>query len=753
MRNTSFILLLLLSPFHFFGQCSNPEKGIVYADTIVPRVDIFINPDTLNWLYENVESNQEFHATFVFSNGLDADTVNNIGFRLRGNTSRVSAKKSFKVSFNTFEQGRKWHGLQKLNLNGEHNDPSIIRSKLCWDLLIDFNLPAARSNHVELYINNNFYGLYLNIEHIDEVFIKSRFDNDNGNFYKCLWPADLDYLGSNPDNYKLDMGDRRVYELKTNTQEDDYSDIAHFIDVLNNTSNADFACELEKVFNVQDYLKIIAVDIFTGNWDGYIYNKNNFYLYHNTVTGKFEYINYDLDNTFGIDWFDRDWGTRNIYDWEKHGNEQRLLYTRIMANQELRDQFSFYFYQLLNDVINHDDYINRINYFKNRNASYVTNDPYYPLDYGFTLDDYYASFVEPLGMHVKYGIIEYFEIRRSSASSQLENNEIAPIIKNIKNSFAQPGEDIWVTASVSSNNLINEVEISYSRNGATFEQSPMFDDGNHNDDLVGDNIFGGSIPNIELNTTILYQIQAIDDQSNSSLKPCEPVEFILTTSTQAKLYINEFMAGNTTTIADEFGEFDDWLEVYNGDSESIGLGDKFLSDNFSIPNKWQLPDVMLQPGDFLLIWADDDINQGANHTNFKLSAAGEEIGLFDSENTGFIVLDSVSYGAQTTDISRGRSEDASAVWKFFNFPTPGYSNLFGAINDPEANLNKPIFFPNPVTNGQINFRNQQSGKLYSYTGELKLKFKEVINLSVAQLPSGIYLMITDKNQCYKIVIP
>lgn len=51
----------------------------------------------------------------------------------------------------------------------------------------------------------------------------------------------------------------------------------------------------------------MTVQIFCDDWDGYIYNKNNFYLYHNTLTGKIEYLPYDVDNTFGIDWFGIDW--------------------------------------------------------------------------------------------------------------------------------------------------------------------------------------------------------------------------------------------------------------------------------------------------------------------------------------------------------------------------------------------------------------------------------------------------------------
>ena len=49
-------------------------------------------------------------------------------------------------------------------------------------------------------------------------------------------------------------------------------------------------CDLGALFNTYDYLKIMAADIFCGDWDGYIYNKNNFYLYHNTATGQLEYV-------------------------------------------------------------------------------------------------------------------------------------------------------------------------------------------------------------------------------------------------------------------------------------------------------------------------------------------------------------------------------------------------------------------------------------------------------------------------------
>ena len=120
-----------------------------------------------------------------FESAGSTDTVSNIGFRLRGNTSRAADKKSFKISFNTFNPGGSWEGIEKMNLNGEHNDPSVIRARLIWEGMRDAGLPVSRSNHVNLFVNGVYHGLYYNLEHIDEEWLEKRFVQDHGNLWKC----------------------------------------------------------------------------------------------------------------------------------------------------------------------------------------------------------------------------------------------------------------------------------------------------------------------------------------------------------------------------------------------------------------------------------------------------------------------------------------------------------------------------------------------------------------------------------------
>ena len=337
--------MLIITP-RLFAQPNFPAKGRVFNDSGVPRIDITISPDSLNEIYNNVTSDHEYAADFMFTDANGSAVVNNVGFRLRGNTSRYSLKKSFKISFNSFSKGQKFYGLEKMNLNGEHNDPSIARSKLFWETAVKLRMPYSRSNHVELYINSAYYGLYMNVEHSDENFLQARFQNNSGNFYKCLYPANLNYLGTNPNNYKLAGSQPRVYDLQTNTSADDYSDLRDFIVALHAPNSSNYQVNLEKLFNVNAFLRAYAFDILTGNWDNYGGNQNNFYLYHNPETGKIDYITYDVDNTYGIDFLGKDWGTRNIYNWAMD-TANRPLVTKLMAHQDYRNRFSYFMNKMI----------------------------------------------------------------------------------------------------------------------------------------------------------------------------------------------------------------------------------------------------------------------------------------------------------------------------------------------------------------------------------------------------------------------
>lgn len=755
------VALVCLSLGFFHQNIQAQESSPVYVDDVIPIVNITIDPDSLSVILdpENAESDHEFPALFVFNNGTVLDTMENVGFRLRGNTSRKAQKKSFKVSFNTFEKGRKYFGFEKLNLNGEHNDPSVIRSKLCWDIFNSLQIPGSRSNHVQLYINDVYYGLYINVEHIDENFVDDRFGNNDGNLYKCLWPADLDYLGSDPDLYKFESGNRRTYELKINEDVDDYSDLADLIDNLKFIQDSLFT-EFEKIFDVDGYLRILAVDVAVGSWDDYWYLKNNYYLYNNPESGTFEFIPYDYDNTFGIDWVGPDWGNRDIYAWGSD-TEVRPLVTRILGIQEYRDRYSYYLNKLVHGVFRPDSLFPKIDAIHSMISSAAAQDTFRILDWGFTFDDFNNSYDQFLGGHVEYGLKPYITTRRNSIMAQLQLNDIPPIIKNVRYypEIAQANQAITVNAYIEDEDPNPSVRINHSLNLENRSPLLMYDDGLHHDGVAGDLIYGGQIPAANTNGNIKFYISATDAGNRQSSMPRNaPAEqYFITVGFEApELFINEFMASNNSTVSDEFDEFDDWVEIYNGDTAAVWLGDIFLTDNLSNPDKWLLPDTTMQPGEFLLIWADDDAEQGTNHTPFKLSADGEAVGLFKNEDGDFVPVDSVTFGVQQTDISFGRSKDGVALWQQFETPTPGLSNEIIDVviegNNPQPSRfilaqNYPNPF-NPYTTIQFAVEKQShvTLKVFDVLGREVLTLVDEmltareyrVRFDGSHLPNGIY---------------
>ncbi|MEP6647566.1 MAG: CotH kinase family protein, partial [Saprospiraceae bacterium] len=699
MFRSCFLLSLfsLLAGF-VFSQNLFPEKGPVYRDDVVPRIDIIIPADSLKFILAdgNEESTYDFHASFSFDNGTIRDTFQNIGFALRGNTSRYSKKKSFRVSLNSYFPGRKWYGIEKLDLNGEHNDPTVSRSKICWDLLHDIGVPAPRCNHVKLYINGEYFGLYANVEEIDEEFAKTHFGNNDGNLYKCLYPADLTYHGIDPNMYKFTSGDRRAYDLRTNKETDDYSDLAHFIDVLNNTQTADMPCALESVFNVDTYLKAIAFDMLSGNWDGPLYNKNNFFLYHNEATGLFEYIPFDLDNTFGIDWFGVNWAERNIYTW-CHPSEPRPLYTNIMKVPSYRDRLSYYLNYIIQEVYKESILFPKIDALKSLISSSVANDDYYTKDYGFSLNDFSKGFSQSLPYnHTPVGIKEYIASRRSSVINQLQLNDISPVIfDNTKIHPFAKGEYAF-NAIVDDDQGLDRVEVNIqmdvSQQGVN---SQMFDDGLHHDGEAEDGIYGLLINGGDTCSVLHYRIKATDVNGHESYKPVCGTNQLEVCNSSVTLAINEIMADNKSTVTDEYGEYEDWVEIYNYGSASIYLGDRYLSDKPDNPVKWRFPAISILPGGYLLIWADEDGSQGELHANFKLSAGGEFVGIYDDDSNGNALIDGLDFGQQGPDEAYGRLPDGTGSFQIL-FPTPGSMNQsLDATRDFQNQMHFQIY-PNPA---------------------------------------------------------
>ena len=142
------------------------------------------------------------------------------------------------------------------------------------------------------------------------------------------------------------------------------------------------------------------------------------------------------------------------------------------------------------------------------------------------------------------------------------------------------------------------------------------------------------------------------------------------------IVINEFMASNSQVITDEVGQYEDWIELYNTSTVAVDLAGWTLTDDLGEPDKWPFPSgqpdvTTIPPYGFLLVWADQDDQDGPLHADFKLSQNGEEIGLF---NASGVRVDRLTYTAQQSNLSLGRYPDGSSSWQVMTQPTPRASN-------------------------------------------------------------------------------
>jgi len=142
------------------------------------------------------------------------------------------------------------------------------------------------------------------------------------------------------------------------------------------------------------------------------------------------------------------------------------------------------------------------------------------------------------------------------------------------------------------------------------------------------------------------------------------------------IMINEIMSSNHSTIFDEYGEASDWIELYNNSSLQINLEGYFLSDDSLNINKWRFGNAIIEPGEYLIVFASDkDTNIQYWHTNFKLNASGEKIILSDTSSS---IIDQVDIPASISDVSYARISDGSLPWVFQD-PSPDSENIGAEI--------------------------------------------------------------------------
>ncbi len=240
---------------------------------------ITCNTADFNYIYENFD--EDHYIPIELEN--DGETWTNVEMRIRGDDSRKFPKKSLKIKFNDepFKNGR-----DKINFNAEYTDPTYMRQFLASYIYNKIGHPCFKAEHARIYLNGEYFGIYLMVENIDSDFLLSNDIDPIGNLYKathdgaCLSIFDDIYV---------------AWEKKTNEHQS-RDDLQVLIDSLEYVPESDYYDFCKRTFDYDKMLNIIAMNIMLSNGSTYYHN---YYMYHDIHgTGKWTMLPWDMDKTF-----------------------------------------------------------------------------------------------------------------------------------------------------------------------------------------------------------------------------------------------------------------------------------------------------------------------------------------------------------------------------------------------------------------------------------------------------------------------
>jgi hypothetical protein len=694
----------------------HPADHPLFAGDAVHEIHLdFAQTDWWEQLTHNFEDFDDppYLAAAFSWNGVALDSI---GVRFKGNSSYwgyYGQKKSFKLDLDEFVAGQELAGLDKLNLNNCYLDPSFVREKSAYELCRAAGLAVPRANHAALFINGRYWGLYLLVEQVDQEFIESRWGgSEDGNLWKGDPGGSLVYLGPDETSY------HPHYELKTNEGENDWSALVDLAATLNNTPPGALRDSLHNRADLNSALAMLAVDNLAANLDSYPGSGHNYYLYHRDLDGRFVFTTWDMNEAWGV--FNMGLSLQQLRQLNPHWlppAQPRPLAARLWQVPELDQAYLGHLRRLMAGAAHPDTLLGRMEALRELIRPWALADTlmmFSPAQFEAALDaDLTAPGGPPPGRLIP-GLRAFINARHSWLTQQigawtppagLVINEL--MASNTSTVADEAGDyDDWIEVLNRGDTPLDLAGVGLSdhwEGEADFVfpalvlppggrvlvwadeepgEGPLH--AGFKLDADGEDLYlvqGGSIIDeaswIALSRDLAWGRWPDGGGSWQRLSLATPGEANQNPAGAELpvLFINEFVARNQTGFQDETGAREDWLELFNPGPALVDLGGLFLTDDLANSTKWMLPDTLLPGGAFLLVWCDEDPQDGPLHTNFKLGASGEEIGLFGRLDQGNGLIDSRVFGPQTTDQSEGRLPDGGALWTAFPHPSPGATNL------------------------------------------------------------------------------
>lgn len=317
------------------------SSAIIFDDTHVHNYELhFYIPnwsDSLTYYYEH---GQLYMPAQLRYEGLVLDSI---GIRYKGNSSyngsRRTPKKPFKIKFDKYKKSQIFFDVKELNFSNCFKDPSFMREKIGYEIVRKY-VPAPRATYANIYVDGQLLGFYVQVEQVDKTFQAKHFGNNSDNLYKATdTGSNLAYLG--PDKSKYVVG----LELKTNEDKDDWTGLTTMLEKLNNTPSAVFQDTMENYLNLDQCCRLLAFNMVLSNFDSYTGSGRNFYLYDDSLSGQFQMIPWDLNETFGG--YINNWNIFTVDVVNVPNLPQRPLSRRIIENEALRQIYLSYIQEMM----------------------------------------------------------------------------------------------------------------------------------------------------------------------------------------------------------------------------------------------------------------------------------------------------------------------------------------------------------------------------------------------------------------------
>jgi spore coat protein CotH len=750
-------------------------------------------------LKENVMSVDENNIPLLDGNiSIDGTPIDNIGIRLKGYSSYFSSsyyKKSIKVDLDGFVDSLNYYGIEKFNLNNGVGDPSFQRDVVCYGLMRRAGVAAPRTAYAKVYLNDVYWGLYLIVEQVDKTFLEDNFASGNGDLYKNMGWSNLEYVSDNFADYSNSI------ELKTNEDESQGKDYIELAKAINQNDGNKFYEAIQKNFYVDYYLKVLAIDIITKNWDSYIQHGRNFYLYHEPVSNLFYWIPWDYNLALDGD-----------FDWWSGSTASQFDDSIMYTYDTIGLQASFHFdttgiknITQLNWDFGDGTWGDAQQYLPN--PVHIYSQPgIYPAKLSINFWDgsltemkksvllmdttglCHSVFTMPYAYYPSSTYQAVYNIDSSCCECGWDN--VCNSIYNRLQSYNPDIDDMLypidfvsfdkplIYKILSDTRFKNKyLDIFKFILDSVFVPEDIFNTINQNYVLIKDAVYAdtnylfstdkfeydmnvmcdkGIYPITNIKRLIESRKNGLETEYASLNYIPQPIEPEIN---KKDVVINELAADNKVNDGNSTS---DWFELYNTTDKIISLRNFAVSDSADDKYKFVLPDnTAIMPDGYFIIWADKKDKKNNIHANFKLSADGEELYL---THLDYGVIDSVIFGAQELNMSYSRVPNGTGPFVIKDPTFNQHNTRPSDVDNPEITDGNSIFevFPNPVSEFitiQATDENQKfSVKIFNSTGAIvytKTELRNSVSIEVQDFPPGMYFVEILKNKTsekFKIVI-